>query len=316
MKNLLTLLFILSIMPYGSAQTTGQNESNIDWKVMSSPKVNVIFEPGMQDRAKRISNIINYMAEHNTGSIGEASKRKVDLVIRSRTAEPNGYVGLAPHRSEFYATPPEELNFLGSNDWLDLLTVHEYRHVQQNYNERRGLANLFYFLQGENGWAGLNAVAIPNWFAEGDAVIAETALTNAGRGRTPNFMAIPRAMALEGEHYNYNKWRNGSFDELVPDHYRLGYMMLTHLRNEYGSEMSEEVLHKGSKIYRFYPFSNALKSKTGMSTADLYNQSWTATAKKWNDHLSKLQLTETNQKTKKHRTVTNYSYPQYTIKLQ
>lgn len=294
-----------------NAQTTGQNEAGLDWKIIKTDKVDVIFTPEMRARANRVADIINHMATNNTGSIGDKSGRKIQLVLRNKTVVPNGYVGLAPHRSEFFATPPEDLNLIGSNNWLDALTVHEYRHVQQNYNARRGIASFYYYLFGEQGWGAINFLTIPSWYYEGDAVIAETTLTDAGRGRTPNFTATQRAMALENKNYSYAKWRNGSFDELVPDRYRLGYMMLTHMRNEKGSSISAEVLASGAKVYTPYPFSVAMKRKTGYSTGQLFDAAWDKFSNTWKRDQKNLVFTKTKKVSKDDNTPTFYNYPQY-----
>jgi len=66
---------------------------------------------------------------------------------------------------------------LGSMDWLDILAVHEYRHVQQLSNTFNGLTKIGYFLAGEETWAGLSFLSIPEWYFEGDAVMAETAMS-------------------------------------------------------------------------------------------------------------------------------------------
>ncbi|MFT6335248.1 MAG: hypothetical protein ACJATI_002002 [Halioglobus sp.] len=312
LKPIFSLLLLSTIFVSITAQTTGQNEPGIDWKIMITPKVDIIYANGQKDKASRVANIINHIAENHTASIGDKFRRKIPLVLRNRTVEPNGYVGLAPHRSELFTTPPSNLNVFGSNDWLDALTIHEYRHVLQLYNGRRGLASLLYYLQGQVGWGAFNLLSIPNWFYEGDAVVTETAMSNSGRGRTPYFMAIPRAMAIDNKDYSYNKWRNGSFDDLMPNHYRLGYMMLTHMRNHFGNGVNAEVLAEGAKFYNIYPFSNALKSKTGLSTKGLFNASWNEYKEICQSRLDNIVTIPTTRLSTESGTVTNYSYPQYT----
>ena len=156
----------------------------------------------------------------------------INIVLQNQTVVPNGYVGLAPLVSEFYATPIEYTSLLGSMKWLDALAIHEYRHVQQLINTRKRITKLLYLLGGEIGWLVGSYLTVPNWYFEGDAVITETALTSAGRGRTPSFTAQQRALSLAGIDYSYMKARNGSFKDVVPDHYSLGYLMLTHLSSD------------------------------------------------------------------------------------
>ncbi|MEK7198552.1 MAG: hypothetical protein AAB212_01335, partial [Bacteroidota bacterium] len=110
-------------------------------------------------------------------------------MLQDQTLFSNAYVGLAPYRSEFYLTPPQNAFTLGAIRWTDNLAVHEFRHVQQYSNFNKGLSRLASFFLGEQGRAVANAAAIPDWFFEGDAVFNETKLTRQGRGTLPLFLS-------------------------------------------------------------------------------------------------------------------------------
>ena len=252
------------------AQTIGLHPPEVDWQQLRGDHVRVLFPQGYEARAQRVASLVDWLAENHTDGIGE-QLYDFDLILQTPNMTVNAYVGLAPFRSEFFVTPPQSFSLLSNAEWVDLLTIHEFRHVQQSSNERRGITKLFSYLQGQQGWAVLGAIAVPNWFTEGDAVITETALTSSGRGRTPAFSADLRALLRSGEVYNYAKARNGSYRDLVPDHYRYGYAMLTFAREEYGDDVWKDVLQQGA-AYRgiIYPFSRALKRATGYTTKQLY----------------------------------------------
>ncbi|WP_420459221.1 TolB family protein [Neolewinella sp.] len=269
MKLLLALLcFTASIL---SAQGIGLHPPQVDWQQLRAEHVRVLFPEGYGQQAQRAASLIDELATAHNRSVGD-KLYDFDLVLQTPNMTINGYVGLAPFRSEFYVTPPQSFNLLSGSDWVDLLTIHEFRHVLQASNERRGVTKLFSYLQGQTGWAVLGAIAVPNWFSEGDAVVMETALTPLGRGRTPAFSRDLRALLrYRGEVYKYAKARNGSYWDLVPDHYRYGYAMTTYAREVYGNDVWRDVLQQGA-AYRgvFYPFSRALKRKTGLNTKRLY----------------------------------------------
>ena len=230
----------------------------------------VIFPAGYEGRAKRVASLIDQLAVEHNRSVGERLY-DFDLVLQTPNLTVNGYVGLAPFRSEFYTTPPQSFRRLSNTDWLDLLSIHEFRHVQQSSNERRGLTNLVSILQGQLGWAVMSGIATPNWFTEGDAVVAETALTAGGRGRTPTFSADLRSLLRQGTVYRYAKARNGSFRSLVPSHYVYGYAMTTYARERFGNDVWKPVLQEGASFRGlFYSFSRALKRRTGLTTQELY----------------------------------------------
>lgn len=143
--------------------------------------------------------------------------------------------------------------------------------MQQNSNERRGITKLASYLFGQQAWAGFSSLATPNWFSEGDAVIAETAFSAFGRGRTPAFSAPLRSLLASDVVYSYPTARNGSFKKLVPDHYRYGYALLTKVREEFGNDAWRSILHDGARYKGlFYSFSRALRKKTGYKTHRLY----------------------------------------------
>ena len=267
MRPLLILLYLLPALL--TAQSIGLHPPRLDWKQIQLPTGRVLFPEGYEEQAKRAASLIELLANKHAVETGE-QLYDFDLVLQTENTVINGYVGLAPFRSEFYTTPPQTLTLLSTSDWVDLLTIHEFRHVQQTSNERRGLTRLLSYLQGQTGWALLSSVATPNWFTEGDAVIAETQLTAAGRGRTPAFSADLRSLLANDIVYPYRKARNGSYRDLVPDHYRYGYAMLTEMRRSFGPDFWTDIYQQGSRWYAPYPFSTALKRKAGISTVDLY----------------------------------------------
>lgn len=87
-------------------------------------------------------------------------------------------------------TPLQNGLELGSTNWTDNLAVHEYRHVHQFSNFRKGASKLLYLLAGQEGQSLANAASIPDWFFEGDAVYTETKYLEQGRGRLPYFLTV------------------------------------------------------------------------------------------------------------------------------
>ncbi|PPK85434.1 hypothetical protein CLV84_2331 [Neolewinella xylanilytica] len=264
-------LLLLTLLPWAvSSQDIGLHPPEIDWQQLRAENVRVIFPAGYETRARRVASLVDKLAVDHNRSVGDRLF-DFDLVLQTPNMTVNGYVGLAPFRSEFYPTPPQRLSQLSNTDWVDLLSIHEFRHVQQTSNERRGLTRLASILQGQIGWMALSGIATPNWFTEGDAVVAETALTAGGRGRTPAFSSELRALLRNNIVHPYAKARNGSFRSLVPSHYVYGYAMTTYARERFGNDVWKPVLQEGA-AYRslLYPFSRALQRRTDLSTRELY----------------------------------------------
>ncbi|MBS9782379.1 MAG: hypothetical protein KGV43_01090 [Arcobacter sp.] len=294
-----------------NASDLGKHPSDVKWQEIDTPNVKVIFPKGLEKKASRIATIINYINKNHTYSIGEKSK-KLDLVLHTNQVISNGFVGLAPYRSEFFGTALQNNNLLGSLDWLDILSLHEYRHALQYANGDRGFTKFLYYFQGEAGWSlGIN-LAIPSWYFEGDAVVSETVLSQAGRGRTPFFFKELRANLLNDKEYSYMTSENGSYKDMIPDHYRLGYVMNNYVRNTYGTQVMKDVLAYASSYSSIlYPFSNAMEKYTGKTPEQIYKESYKELKNQWEDELKNIGLIPTKRITKNQKeTVTNYNFPQ------
>ena len=254
-------IFILLLMfcSKSFAQIFGGNPTSLKWEQINTPIARIIFPRGLDTTSERINNIISFISAPMLNTIGVKSK-KINVVLQNQTTISNGYVGLAPFRSEFQLTPLQNSFELGSLSWPDQLTIHEYRHVQQYNNFNVGLSKLMHDIFGEEGQALANNVSIPNWFYEGDAVYNETNVSKQGRGSLPFFYNGYRSLWEEGKNYTWMKLRNGSYKDFVPNHYPIGFMLVAYGREKYGDKFWENVTHDAASFKGiFYPFQRAIK---------------------------------------------------------
>jgi len=246
----------------------GLNPAKTKWSQIQDEHFRLVFPENMQQKAQRIATILD-LQSHRPVSVG-AELKKIPIVLHNQSVTVNGFVAIAPWRSEFYATPPQN-NFGGAVNWLDLLAIHEYRHVQQNSNALKGVTKFATFLLGQGAWGTFSGTALPRWFMEGDAVCAETGLSSAGRGRQPSFEMEYKSLWLNQKKYNYEKASSGSYKDFVPNHYVLGYYMTAYGRKHFGEHIWEKTLDDAARFKGiFYPFSRSLKKQTGLSTKKFY----------------------------------------------
>ncbi len=244
------------------AQTFGGNPPSVHWQQINTKEVRVIFPQGLDSSAQRVANIIEYLHRDLAPTIGFRQK-KINIVLQNQTTISNGYVGLAPFRSEYYLTPDQNSFELGSLPWTDQLAIHEYRHVQQYNNFDIGLTKIFHTIFGEGGQAVLSTLTVPNWFYEGDAVFNETLTSRQGRGRLPFYYNGYRALWSADKNYSWMKLRNGSYQDFVPDHYPLGYMEVAYGREKYGQDFWKKVTHDAASVKT--TFRGAVKIYSGES---------------------------------------------------
>jgi hypothetical protein len=259
----LLLLFAL-VLPFISfGQEFGGNRPSLRWYQLNSDTARIIFQKDQQHQAREILSLTHSLAATQERSLGSAF-RKINIVLQSAPVLSNGYVSLAPYRSEFYLTPRQNSFELGSIPWHKSLALHEYRHVEQYNNFRKGLTRLFFIVFGEEGESLAANAAIPDWFWEGDAVLHESKFSWQGRGRLPFFFNDFRSLLSSNKQYSWMKLRNGSLRDFVPDHYRLGYLVVKQGSAMYGDDLWKKVTSDAAAFKGlFYPFQRAFKRHTG-----------------------------------------------------
>ncbi len=314
MRKILLLIVCLSAQAYGQTVVLNNNPPEVRWKQMNTPSIRVIYPASVESEAQRVANTLEHIRQVETKSLGlTRAPRKISIILQNQSSISNGFVSITPRRSEFYLMPPQDYNFLGTNDWLDLLSVHEYRHVVQFQHAITGFNKLFYYAFGPATSAAMASLSVPSWFWEGDAVAVETALTSSGRGRIPNFNMMFRTNLLEGRKFNYDKQYLRSYKHYIPDHYVLGYNMVSYLREKSGNANIWGDITKRTWNVPFLPFrfSNAIKHYGGMRVSKLYSQMADEYADRWKKELEGLALTPFERiHSRDDKAFTNYQYPQ------
>ena len=262
---------LLLLSTGAAAQVFGGNPPSLKWHQLNTDTARIIFPVGLDSQAQQVAAIVHTLARTTLPTIGH-SQRKINIVLQNQTTIPNGYVGLAPFRSEFQLTPEQNSFDLGSLPWQKMLAIHEYRHVQQYNNFRVGLSGVLYYLFGEGGQAFANSLAVPNWFWEGDAVYQETLISDQGRGRLPFFFNSYRSLRAGEKNYSWMKLRNGSLRDYVPDHYPLGYQLVAYGRERYGDAFWRQVTRDAAAFHGlFYPLQTAVSRYAGISFKQFRN---------------------------------------------
>jgi len=248
---------------------------SLHWKQIDIPAARVIFPSGMERQAEQVAAIVSRLSHTTLATVGPR-QHPIDIVFQNQTTISNGFVQLAPFRSEFELTPDQNSFELGSLPWQKMLAIHEYRHVQQYNNYRVGLSRAFFYLFGEGGQELANDLSLPNWFWEGDAVYQETLVSRQGRGRLPNFFDGYRALWAAGKAYSWMKLRNGSLLDYTPNHYPVGYMLVSYGREKYGDQFWKKVSHDAAAFRGlFYPLQRSIRKYSGLSFSQFREEALT-----------------------------------------
>ncbi|MFC3199261.1 hypothetical protein ACFOET_16675 [Parapedobacter deserti] len=265
------------------AQIFGNDQypPSVDWRQINTENFQLIYPSAFEDRAQKMASDLELLRLRVSQTLGK-KPRKISIVLQNQTVESNGNVQLAPRRSEFYTTPPQQSDF---QDWLNNLAIHELRHVVQ-FDKLTGYLRAPFF---EQLALAIYGVTLPAWFFEGDAVLTETKLSNAGRGRLPSWEMPFRTNLLYGKKYGYQKDYLGSLRDVTPGFYELGYFMTLQLESEHDPAIIDSLMSRMAKLpIRPYNFSNSLKKFTGYTTRQWHEKTREALAQKWKEQLAEL----------------------------
>lgn len=302
------LLFLVQIL---SAQyyETGQDPASIKWKQIKTGRFTVIFPenygPGGIAYAKSLEEAYSKLL-----LLFPEKKFNIPVVIHNYSIQSNGYVAWAPRRMELYPTPEQNTIPLSPEKQL---AVHELTHVLQLEALNRGFSKGMSLFFGEQ-FTGIVASLLPIWFLEGDAVFAESALTQSGRGRDPSFQKPLKALIVGNKkRFSYDKIINGSYKDFVPDNYQTGYQMVTWALTRNDPQIWNKVLkYTAEEPFTINPVNISLSRSSGLRKKTLWNETADTLKTLWTKDISRSNPADYEvANPDKHGKYINYNSPVY-----
>lgn len=270
LKGLLIFIFISLQCVNANAQfsLTGSDPAAVRWRQIETKNFRVIFPKGEDSLARVYGTELEQarlrIARSSGYLIGQSYKAKMPVVLHSRYVLPNASVTWAPKRMDiFTVNDPYEPTAM---PWVRNLAIHEGRHAaQMQFGADRGNKVLHWFF-GEMAAGAFAGIYPGPAFLEGDAVVAETALSRSGRGRQADFLEYMMPAFDCGDWRDYYRWFYGSNKLYTPDYYRIGYMLIAGTRvffNDplFTQEYFDRVVRKGG----FFNLQKTVKSASGKS---------------------------------------------------
>jgi hypothetical protein len=302
--------FLMPLTAHAQLIDANQNPPGIIWKKIDTPHFEIVFPRELSDEGRRVAGTMEALYGPHSRTL-KANRKRMSLFLTNQGVTANGYVALAPRKSEWFHQPPQG-GFTGSGEWYRLLAAHEGRHMVQFDEVNTGFTRFAGWLAGESGVLGLSMFSVPIWWWEGDAVGMETALTESGRGRIPEFSMGIRTQLLSGVRFPYSKAFLGSYRDWTPNVYELGYPLVSHVKQKYGPEAWDRVIKRTSK-WSFWPFafSNALKRETGKGLTALYEETLSELDGAWGNQIRGVRVSPYRTVNREPAARTNYRFPQY-----
>lgn len=306
-RKIILIICILGLSIAGISQVPG----NVKLYQIKTPHYRLIFTKEIAHRAQSLSKFLEATYPANTQTLG-VHPRRLTIVLDNQSTISNGYCALGPRHSFWYMTPYPEIA-LGIGQWDELLGLHEMRHNIQFTALDKNFNKALEILDGQWGLAGGVGWSIPQWFMEGDAQFQETVLSNCGRGRVGRFAMPVKAIALDypAKDLNYYKFFYRSYKQYYPNHYYLGYYMVTYVNRHWGPQIWSRILYNSTK-WAFLPnaMNLSLRKYTSLTYRKLFDSTFAELKARWSQNIDTPRINETF--TLAHnprRTYTNYFNP-------
>lgn len=237
-KGRFILLFVvfLSVRPAARAQFYRSGDDPFDrWSRTESPHFRIIHPEGSDSLAQAYLLELEKWRPQAGLSAGMAPGSlqwgPTPVILHTHNVYSNGSVAWAPKRMDLF-TLPEAYGSL-PQPWITQLAVHESRHVAQMQLGYRRPFRPLNFLVGEMWPGAVAGLFTPRVLLEGDAVVAETALTASGRGRSADFLNYYHVAFDQGDWRDWYRWTYGSYKKAAPDFYAAGYVAIAGMRYFY-----------------------------------------------------------------------------------
>ncbi len=306
---IIILLLFLTANLQGQFYEYGQDAGSLKWHQFSTTNYRVIYPRGVDSLAKAFANRLEYFYPH-LGLPLNHRHRPMPVIVHNESSFSNGVFVWAPKRLEIFTNPdPEGYN----QDWLTQLALHEGRHAVQIDKLNQGVTRVLGFAGGEQA-VGAMAVFLPYWYLEGDAVDAETRLSNSGRGRQPSFEMGLKAQLLEDENiYSFSKATMGSYRNYIPNHYKLGYLMVRYGRRKYGDNFWIDFQqYAARKPYLINPTFFSMRKYDLKNKSQFYREALKSYEDHWRETATERNLSPFDDwNPHRDRHYTSYTFPHY-----
>ena len=305
----LMLLTALVICRPASAQyySWGADAPSFRWKSIGGDSYRVIYPDTLGHVAHRAAYYISAVQPSISYGFRFGAIPDMPFVIHPENFESNGLTMWLPKRIEYLAIPAESDYAM---PWYKHLAAHEYRHAVQYNNLNRGVVRVLSWFLGQQG-ATVGLLFMPLWALEGDATLFETQVSTYGRGLQPSFTLTYRALGPELlSRRNPDKWFCGSYRDYVPNHYNLGYQLVSYSYERYGDNLWSEIGRYGVRNpYVFFTVHTALKKYAGTTVNRLFRDTFTELNDLW---AAADTITDSGRRiSPPAKLYTQYEYPQY-----
>ncbi|MBO6117768.1 MAG: hypothetical protein J6P44_04400 [Bacteroidales bacterium] len=280
-RILIIVLLLYAATAYCQYHISGNNDSRLKYRQIKTDKFHIVYPDYYEVNAQQLARILDTVVPVIGNSL-KTSAPNVPILIHTKSSVSNGLSVWAPKRMEFWTTtPPSNYAF----PYLWQLAIHEYRHTAQMQAVNAGITRSLGKVFGEHILGAVGGIFVPDWFFEGDAVVAETSLAPAGRGQEPEYNMYLKAQVLDKGRYSVDKMLLGSMKDFVADEYNLGYFLVSYGRQKYGKDIWGDCLnHIGTSWWSLSTWGKTGIKKERLDFQTMCNEALDSLEKVWADN--------------------------------
>lgn len=243
---------------YGNNGTGQLNMIGTKWREIVLDENIIVYPENFEEMAQRIAAYFERIHEVSFDELGHEkyrgdkdNRRKITQLYQNFGSDAFGLVSMNPLHA-FYSYSP----FLfGSYRTHQALVVHEGRHVGQisGYKEYTHVDyNIFL-----GGQIDPILLLLPLWVTEGDAVLAETLFSDAGRGRDPAFFNHFRNLVLQKpeitDDYMKVVMYSDGVDFSIQNWYVYGFLLTSYLYENYDPNITIKITEELNDGFLLFP---------------------------------------------------------------
>lgn len=279
-KFLVIILLALSVSGQAQYYSLGSDPQSVRWSQSNVKDFKLIFPDDQTAMADQFSKVFFDISKPVTASM-KSDIRKLAVIMHSYASFSNGSSILAPRRIELFPKQPIALE---TNEFIPQLAIHETRHFAQMESLNDGFTKIAGYLLGDQAQSIVLGIHVPNWLLEGDAVLTETLLSDAGRGRIASFMQPLRSRLIDNKNLAYDRMLFGSYREIMPTNYLYGYFLTARGRMLTDPMVWSDALRKiGKNPFNIKGISGLTRPKTGYRLSKLYVETMAWLRDYWSD---------------------------------
>ena len=227
MRKILSILFGLTIAAISAnAQLyyTAGSDPITKWKAISTEHYDIIY-PYRADSLARVY-AANLEAVRKDAILlpQKVNPARAKVILHPYALDGNGAKrSNSPLRLDIY-TSPAMYSYM-SEPWEYTTAIAQSRHLGHEALLDRNFFHGLWYVMGDNSRVLGDAAVFNKYYWMGDAAVAVTDLSNAGPGRSADFLKAYRTAFVEKDLRNYDRWKLGSYKYYTPDPEGLGYIL-------------------------------------------------------------------------------------------